>query len=79
MGDSTRLDPEVTAVQGFIVEGQLGLERGQLFFDLVAFSVNAMVSHDFGVGGPVVQLVSGFGQHVELVPRGGEEVGEPDL
>src|SRR6266851_5074639 len=79
MGDSTCLDVVLTAVEGFIVERQLGLKYGKLFFNFTAFGVDAMVSHDFSVGGPVVQLIRGFGQGVELVPWQGEEVTEPNL
>jgi len=79
VGNSTHLNPVLAAIEGFIVEGQLGPKDGQLFFNFTALGVNVVIVYNFGVGGPVVQLVCGFGQGVELVPRGREEVAEPDL
>ena len=44
------------------------MEDGQLLFDFLAFGVDVMVSHDFGMGGLVIQLICGFGQGVKLIP-----------
>jgi len=43
------------------------MEHGQLFLDFMTLGVNAVVSHDFGVGCLVIQLICGFGEGVELV------------
>jgi len=61
VGDSTHLNAIPATIEGFIVKGQPGAEYCQLFFDLTAFGVNVMVSHDFGMGSPIVQLVRGLG------------------
>ncbi len=45
----------------------MGTEHSQFFLDLVVFGVDVVISHDLGVGGPVIQLVGGFGEGVELV------------
>jgi len=57
----------------------LGTQGGHFFLDDAALGVDVVVSHDFGVGSPVVQLVHSFGQGVKLVTCGHEEVGEPNL
>jgi len=67
----------VTTVKSFIVEGKAAMEYCHLFFDFMAFCVNVVVPHDLCMGSPVVQLVCGFSEGVELVPGGGEEVAEP--
>jgi len=56
----------------------VGLEKTDLLFKLAAVFINATVVHDFGVGSPIVKLICGSCEHVELVSWAREQVTEPE-
>ncbi len=43
-----------------------------MFLKLLVVFINAVVVHDFGVSGPVGELVCGACEGVELVPQASE-------
>jgi len=67
VGDSTHLNAVPTPIEGLVVESQTALEYGEFKLNLMAFGVNAPIAHNFGVGSPVVQLISSLGEGVEFV------------
>ena len=67
MGNSTCLNVELTGIEGLIVERQTGSQFGHLLFNVTPFLVNMVIAHNFGVSGPLWQVICTLGECVEFV------------